>query len=113
MPIPIPSHCLCQSFTGHVGREFHGRSGDADSGVLCPIVGDFVEGSPAGERPVISMGIGDIKVNFLGLVINPNISDNFPGNEVVAVGGDAAVVVEPFRGEDQGVAVPVDVDGGA
>ncbi len=29
------------------------------------------------------------------------------------MGGDAAVVVESFWGEDEGVAVPVDVDGGA
>lgn len=74
---------------------------------------DFGEGPPAGERPVIGVGIGDVNVDFLGLIIGSDVSDNFPGDEVIAVGGYAAVVVEPFRGEDQSVAVPVDVDGGA
>lgn len=61
---------------------------------------DFGEGSPAGERPVIGVGIGDVNVDFLGLIISSDVSDNFPGDEVVAVGGNAAVVIEPFWSEE-------------
>lgn len=49
-------------------------------------------------------------MDFLGLLVEADVTDDLPGDEVVSVGGDAAVVVEAFWGEDEGVAVPVNID---
>ncbi|MGV3245727.1 hypothetical protein [Rothia sp. 11254D007CT] len=61
---------------------------------------DFGEGATAGEYPVIGVGIGNINVDFLGLIISSDITDNFPMDKVVTVGGNAAMVKEPFWSEE-------------